>query len=72
MASIVQTLGQELEALDKEYAKDFAGHSRLTRDLAQLDKIFKRLHSVVERIDQPPRDQNCSRFDWWCPEFCGK
>jgi hypothetical protein len=54
MASIVETLGQELEAIDKEYAKDFAGHSRLTRDIGQLDRILKRLNSVVERIDQIP------------------
>ncbi len=54
MASVVDTLGQELEAVDREYAKDFAGQSRLTRDLAQLDKLVSRVNSVLERIDQIP------------------
>jgi hypothetical protein len=54
MATIVETLGQELEQLDSEYAKDFAGHSRLTRDLAQLDKMIKRAESVIARVQAIP------------------
>jgi hypothetical protein len=54
MATLADTLGQELESLDREYSKDFAGQSRLTRDLDQLDKVLKRLESVIERIDQIP------------------
>lgn len=54
MANLVETLGKELEQLDQEYAKDFAGHSRLTRDLDQIDRIIARVRSVLERIDQIP------------------
>ncbi|HEY8077075.1 MAG TPA: hypothetical protein VIF62_23270 [Labilithrix sp.] len=54
MASVVDTLGQELESVDREYAKDFAGQSRLTRDVTQLDRMLARVNSVVERIDQIP------------------
>lgn len=54
MATLVETLGKELEALDAEYGKDFAGHSRMTRDTSQLDRMIKRAKSVVERADAIP------------------
>lgn len=54
MATLVENLGKELEQIDHEYANDFAGHSRLTRDLTQLDTMIKRAQSVLERIDQIP------------------
>jgi hypothetical protein len=54
MATIIETLGQELEQLDKEYAKDFAGHSRLTRDLDQMERMVKRAESVQARLAQIP------------------
>src|SRR5689334_17249374 len=54
MANLVETLGTELEQIDQEYARDFAGHSRLTRDLDQIDRIISRVRSVLERIDQIP------------------
>lgn len=54
MATIVETLGKELEQLDSEYARDFAGHSRMTRDLDQLDRMIKRAESVTERVKQIP------------------
>lgn len=54
MATIVETLGSELEELDKEYAAGFAGQSRLTRDLDVLDALVRRCSSVLERIDAIP------------------
>jgi hypothetical protein len=54
MANLVETLGKELEQLDQEYARDFAGHSRLTRDIDQIDRLIKRVRSVLDRIDQIP------------------
>lgn len=54
MASIVETLGKELEQLDKEYADEFAGQSRLTRDIGVLDRMIKRAQSILERVDQIP------------------
>lgn len=52
--NIVEGLGKELEQLDREYGSDFAGHSRLTRDLDQLDRMIKRAQSVVARVEQIP------------------
>lgn len=53
-ANIVETLGKELEQVDREYATDFAGHSRLTRDVDQIDRMIKRTASVVSQIEKIP------------------
>lgn len=54
MASIVETLGKELEQLDSEYATEFAGQSRLTRDISSLDRMIKRAKAILEKVDQIP------------------
>jgi hypothetical protein len=54
MATIVENLGKELEELDRDYQGAFAGQSRLTRDMALLDRIIDRATSIVKRIDQIP------------------
>lgn len=52
--TIVETLGKELEEADREYASDFAGHSRLTRDIDQMDRMIKRVAAVVSQVDRIP------------------
>jgi hypothetical protein len=52
--NIVETLGEELQQVDREYASDFAGHSRLTRDLDQMDRMIKRVASVLSQVDRIP------------------
>ena len=52
--NIVETLGKELEAIDREYASDFAGHSRLTRDIGQMERMIKRAASIVAQVDKIP------------------
>lgn len=54
MATIVENLGKELEQIDREYSAEFAGQSRLTRDLDSLDRLIDRTRSIVERVDQIP------------------
>src|SRR5690606_25975711 len=54
MASIVETLGKELEQIDREYSAEFAGQSRLTRDVDSLDRLVERTQSVLDRVDQIP------------------
>lgn len=54
MATLVENLGKELEQIDREYAAEFAGQSRLTRDLDLLDRLIKRAQSVVERASSIP------------------
>jgi hypothetical protein len=54
MASIIETLGKELEAVERDYAEGFAGQSRLTRDLGAMDALLARANSVLERIDRVP------------------
>jgi hypothetical protein len=52
--NLVENLGKELEQIDREYASDFAGHSRLTRDIGQIDRMIKRTASIVEQVDRIP------------------
>ncbi|GAC1562695.1 MAG: hypothetical protein NVS3B10_19940 [Polyangiales bacterium] len=52
--NLVENLGKELEQIDREYTTDFAGHSRLTRDVAQMDRMIKRTASIVEQVDRIP------------------
>ena len=52
--NLVENLGVELEQIDKEYASDFAGHSRLTRDISQMDRMIKRVAGVVAQVDRIP------------------
>lgn len=51
---VVESLGSELEEIDQEYAKEFAGQERLTRDLGVLDRLIKRTQSLLERVDRIP------------------
>lgn len=52
--NLLENLGKELEQIDREYAADFAGHSRLTRDLAQMERLIKRTAGVVGQVDKIP------------------
>jgi hypothetical protein len=52
--NIVENLGKELEQIDREYAADFAGHSRLTRDIEQMERMIKRVSSIVSQVDRIP------------------
>jgi hypothetical protein len=54
MASMLETLATELDQLDNEYSSNFAGQSRMTRDVALLDRIITRGNDIVKRIDQIP------------------
>ena len=53
-SNIVENLGKELEQIDREYASDFAGHSRLTRDIDQMERMIKRVASIVTQVDRIP------------------
>jgi hypothetical protein len=54
MATIVETLGKELSLLDKQYSEEFAGQSRLTRDISLLDRMIDRCTAILAQIDQIP------------------
>jgi predicted translin family RNA/ssDNA-binding protein len=51
---MLETLATELDQLDNEYSSNFAGQSRMTRDVALLDRIITRGNDIVKRIDQIP------------------
>ena len=52
--NIVENLGKELEQIDREYASDFAGHSRLTRDIEQMERMIKRVAAILSQVDRIP------------------
>ena len=52
--NLVENLGKELEQIDREYASDFAGHSRLTRDVGQMERMIKRVASILSQVDRIP------------------
>lgn len=59
MASFIATrMKQELEAISKVYDTKFAGQSRGTRDLSEMDGLIRRAKNVVLQIDATP---NASR-----------
>lgn len=53
-SNLVETLAQELNELEREYASDFAGQSRASRDLSQIKRMAERATSLLKRIDQIP------------------
>lgn len=59
MASFIATrMKQELEAISKVYDSKFAGQSRGTRDISEMDGLIKRVKNVLMQIDATP---NASR-----------
>lgn len=52
--NLVENLGKELEEIDREYASDFAGHSRLTRDVGQMERMIKRVSAILAQVDRIP------------------
>lgn len=59
MASFISTrMKQELDAITKVYDSKFAGQSRGTRDLAEMDNLIRRAKNVITQIDATP---NASR-----------
>jgi hypothetical protein len=59
MASFIATrMKQELDAIAKVYDDKFAGQSRGTRDIAEIDNLIRRTKNVLMQIDATP---NASR-----------
>jgi len=55
MASFIATrMKQELESISKVYDAKFAGQSRGTRDLSEMDNLIRRAKNVVLQIDATP------------------
>jgi uncharacterized protein YukE len=51
MASTLEELGTEVNQIAAAYEAGFAGQSRSSRNVDELDTLMKRLETVVERID---------------------
>lgn len=52
--TLFETLRSEMDGISAEYDRDFAGQSRSTRDMAQLDALINKTKDVLKRIDEIP------------------
>jgi len=50
--NLAEALGKEIELVDREYAADFAGQSRSTRDVGQMERMIARVAKVLQQIDE--------------------
>ncbi|MEO7094899.1 MAG: hypothetical protein ABI175_16690 [Polyangiales bacterium] len=54
-APAIEALKQQIDDLSSEYAARFAGHSRVTRELGDIDSLVKRTKEVVAKLDALPK-----------------
>ena len=52
--TLLDTLRTEMDSISSEYDRDFAGQSRNTRDMDQLDGLIRKTKDVLKRIDEIP------------------
>lgn len=52
--TLFDRLREEMDLISGEYDRDFAGQSRASRDIEQLDGIIRRTGDVLRRIDDIP------------------
>ncbi len=53
-STLIETLGQEIDRISSVYESGFAGQSRATRDLDELDGLIKRVKDVIAKVAQIP------------------
>jgi len=51
----IEALKKQIDDLSSEYAGRFAGHSRVTRNLGELDDIIGRASEIVSKLDALPK-----------------
>lgn len=51
----IEALKKQVEDISSEYAGRFAGHSRVTRSVSELDAIIDRASNVVAALDKLPK-----------------
>lgn len=54
MATLIESLGDEINQIAAAYESAFAGQSRASRNLDELDSLIRRVRSVLGRVDQIP------------------
>ena len=59
----IEALKKQVDELSSEYAGRFAGQSRVTRDLAELDDIIGRAKDLVSRIEGLPKSAKDAEVD---------
>ncbi|MBI2392474.1 MAG: hypothetical protein HYV09_23015 [Deltaproteobacteria bacterium] len=57
MASTVEALRSEVEDISNTYEARFAGHSRVTRDVGEMDELVRRTRDVVGKLEAQPKSE---------------
>ncbi|GAC1354297.1 MAG: hypothetical protein NVSMB47_07560 [Polyangiales bacterium] len=51
----LESLKQQVDALNSEYGARFAGHSRVTRELADIESMITRARAIVTKLEAHPK-----------------
>jgi len=53
-STLIEAMGEEIDRISAVYESSFAGQSRATRDLGELDQLIQRTRAVLAQVDQIP------------------
>lgn len=59
----LESLKQQIDDLSSEYGARFAGHSRVTREVAEIDALLARAKDVVQRLEALPKSAKDEAYD---------
>jgi len=59
----LETLKQQVDDLSSEYGARFAGHSRVTREVAEIESLLSRAREVVQKLEALPKSAKDDAFD---------
>lgn len=60
MASTVEALKSEVEDISNTYEARFAGHSRVTRDIGEMDELIRRTRDAVGKLEALPKSDEAT------------
>lgn len=58
MASSIEALKSEVEDISNTYEGRFAGHSRVTRDVGEMEELVKRTRDVIAKLEAEPKNDD--------------
>jgi hypothetical protein len=62
-APAIEALKQQIDDLSSEYAARFAGHSRVTRELSDIESLVTRAKQIVGKLDALPKSAKDAEVD---------
>lgn len=59
----LESLKKQVDELSSEYGARFAGHSRVTRDVSEIDALLARAKDVVSKLDALPKSAKDAEYE---------